>query len=92
MKEPSELAGICPEYTKGMLAPCASGDTILACRDRNRNALAFAAIKRILTRTPEEQATIWGYSKSADRGEAMIARGHPLLDTVKLDESIKGGL
>ncbi len=54
------LAAVCPELqaqgaSPWAALPCNSGERFTSCLARNRTALAWAWMKQILTRTPEEQ-------------------------------------
>ncbi len=69
---PAQLAGICPLITTGMLAPCTTTEPFANCLARNRTALAWAWMKRILTRTPEEQETLWAFGQDSTDGTPMI--------------------
>ncbi len=66
---PAALDGVCPEVTAGMLAPCVAGEPYLACQGRNRTALAWASMKRILTRTPDEQEALWSFAQTSADGQ-----------------------
>jgi len=69
---PAQLAGICPLITTGMLAPCTTTEPFAACLSRNRTALAWAWMKRILTRTPEEQEALWSFGQTSTTGTPML--------------------
>lgn len=70
-KTVAALDGICPEIATGMLAPCAEGERFDDCKDRNRTALAWASMKRMLMRTPEEQEALWGFSMTMVDGQTL---------------------
>jgi hypothetical protein len=56
-----DLATACPEISDTALVACAEGERYASCRDRNRTQLAWEMQKRILTRTPTEQASDWAW-------------------------------
>lgn len=78
----SELDGICPEYLPGMAAACSETERFVECQDRNRTVLAFAGIRRVLARTPEEQAANWAFTGSGEDSEALcswdVIEGEPI--------------
>jgi hypothetical protein len=74
-RDEAALDGICPEFKTGMLAPCKVGERFLVCQHRSRSALAWAAMKRILTRTQEEQEAIWNFSGDASKSQESCAPG-----------------
>jgi hypothetical protein len=73
---PAALDNVCPELAPGMLAPCIAGELYATCQARNRTALAWLGAKRILTRTPEEQAVLWSFGSA---GQTMVG-AQPLCD------------
>jgi hypothetical protein len=62
-KTPADLAKGCLEIP-GLLAPCNAGERFTTCLGRNRSALAWAFMKRILMRTPDEQEAIWNFGQA----------------------------
>ena len=61
-KDEAELdAGLPGDDDKACFAPCKAGERFAVCQHRNRSALAWESMKRILARTPEEQEAIWSY-------------------------------
>jgi hypothetical protein len=68
--DPSALPGLCPELAQLGAAPwaslpCNTGERFSSCLARNRTAMAWAFMKKILTRTPAEQAAQWGFAAQA---------------------------
>jgi len=71
-KTQDALKGVCPEITTGMLAPCPPDEQpFTACQGRNRTALAWESMKRILARTPEEQEALWTFPKTSAEGQPL---------------------
>ncbi len=70
-----ELAAACPELDDGILVACTPGQRYEVCQDRNRTELAWRTLKRILTRTPEEQARDWNWPGTAGDTEALCDLG-----------------
>ncbi|MFT3773369.1 MAG: PHP domain-containing protein [Minicystis sp.] len=70
-KNPDALATVCPEISSTILVPCAEGERFVDCKDKNRTALAWQSMKRILARTPEEQEALWGFSMTMVDGQAL---------------------
>lgn len=69
-KDEPSLESACPELGPDLFTPCLPGERFGVCQHRNRSALAWAAMKRILTRTPEEQQAIWNFP-----GDAVMSQG-----------------
>ena len=65
-----ELRVACPELSSGLLLPCADDERFVVCQDRNRTEMAWRMVKRILTRTPTEQALNWAWPGTAEDTEA----------------------
>ena len=72
-KDEGELATVCPEMSKGLFAACKPGERFDVCKHRNRTALAWESMKRILTRTPEEQEAIWSFPFTAEQGQPLCS-------------------
>jgi hypothetical protein len=72
-KDEGELATVCPEMSKGLFAACKPGERFDVCKHRNRTALAWESMKRILTRTPEEQEAIWNFPFTAEQGQPLCS-------------------
>jgi hypothetical protein len=68
---PEELTNVCPEFDVGPPASCKQGERFVVCQNRRRTALAWAHLKRILTRTPEEQDANWDWSGSDEQSEEL---------------------
>jgi hypothetical protein len=79
-KSAAALNDICPEVKGGMLAPCAEGELFATCQTRSRTALAWLSMKRILTRTPEEQAALWNFP-------LQMVSGQPLCDPAQYGQA-----
>ena len=67
----AELGAVCPEMSKGLFAACKKGERFDVCKHRNRTALAWESMKRILARTPEEQEAIWNFPLTAEEGQSQ---------------------
>jgi hypothetical protein len=65
----SELAAACPELGEGLVAPCDDDEPYRVCQSRNRTAVAAEFSRRVLERTPAEQAENWGWSGTDDETE-----------------------
>jgi hypothetical protein len=61
---PEGLENVCADILPGTPTPCQKGELFETCRARNRTALAWAAMKGILTRTPGEQAAEWSFPEA----------------------------
>ena len=72
-KDEGELATVCPEMSTGLFAACKKGERFDVCKHRNRTALAWESMKRILTRTPEEQEAIWNFPFTAEQGQSLCS-------------------
>ncbi len=87
-KNEADLAAACPEIKSGLFAPCKPGERFAVCQHRNRSALVWESMKRILVRTPEEQDAHWDYDKTMADSQAACEVGQygdtPLPDGVKL--------
>ena len=77
-----ELELACPELAAGLAAPCNLDERFVACQDRNRTALAWLSVKRVLERTPEEQDANWDFAGSSDDSlalcDATVIKGGPI--------------
>jgi len=60
-----DLSAACPELGSGPLRECHEGELFFQCQDRNRDELAWALTKRIITRTPSEQSSEWSWPGTA---------------------------
>jgi hypothetical protein len=72
-KDEGELATVCPEMSAGLFAACKKGERFDVCKHRNRTALAWESMKRILIRTPEEQEAIWNFPFTAEEGQPLCS-------------------
>jgi len=72
-KDEGELAQVCPEMSTGLFAPCKEGERFDVCKHRNRTALSWESMKRILARTPEEQEAIWSFPLTAEEGQSLCS-------------------
>ncbi|APR83440.1 Hypothetical protein A7982_08789 [Minicystis rosea] len=70
-KNPEALAAVCPEVGNAQFSACGPNERFVDCKDRNRTALAWQSMKRILSRTPEEQEALWGFSMTMVDGQAL---------------------
>jgi hypothetical protein len=70
-KDEAELATVCPEMSAGLFAPCKAGERFDVCKARNRTALAWESMKRILIRTPEEEEALWNFPLTAEAGQPL---------------------
>jgi hypothetical protein len=74
MDEPTLVAS-CPEMPAGTLEACRSGESFDFCKRRNRSRLAFYFTKRILERTPEEQAAEFDFPGTAKDSQSICDLG-----------------
>jgi hypothetical protein len=74
-RDEAALDAACPEIAPGKLAACMPGERFDVCQHRNRAALAWALMKRILTRTPEEQEALWSFDSDATASQQLCANG-----------------
>jgi hypothetical protein len=78
----AELEQSCPELAAGLAAPCTEADRFVDCQDRNRTALSWLSLKRVLERTPEEQNANWDFAGTTDDSLALcdwaVIDGGPL--------------
>jgi hypothetical protein len=65
------LLASCAEMPEGTLAPCADDETFLDCKRRNRSRLAYDFTKRILERTPSEQAASFDFTGDEPDSQAL---------------------
>jgi hypothetical protein len=89
-KTPDELKGVCPEFpadASGMLAPCVEGERFVDCQGRNRTALAWQAMKRILKRTPEEQEAHLDFSMTMVDGQQLCTYPKSPKDPVPAEDA-----
>src|SRR5262249_12372042 len=71
-KTVKDLVEVCPEFAAAMVdtkngrmfADCHDGERFTVCQGRNRTALAWASMKDMLTRTPEEQEAHWSFAQT----------------------------
>jgi hypothetical protein len=70
-EDAAALLGSCPEMPEGTLAPCGERESFLDCKRRNRSRLAYYFTKRILERTPEEQAKVFDFTGDAEASQAL---------------------
>ncbi len=70
-KDEAALAKACPEMSQGLFASCKADEPYAVCQHRNRSALTWASMKRILARTPEEQEAIWNFPDTAEGGQHL---------------------
>jgi hypothetical protein len=88
-KDEGELATVCPEMSKGLFAACKKGERFDVCKHRNRTALAWESMKRILARTPEEQEAIWNYPLTAEAGQSQCSPATYGNDPVPRDAAVQ---
>jgi hypothetical protein len=88
-KSIDELKKACPEIKNDLLAPCATSERFVVCQERNRSELAFVEIKRILARTPEEQAANWAFTKTVADAEALCDLGKLGDKVLSTDEALQ---
>ena len=72
-KNPDGLRDVCPEIASGLLVACGEKERFADCQGKNRTALAWRAMRNILTRTPEEQENLWAFSQTMVDGQALCA-------------------
>ncbi len=66
-----ELEAACPEEEGWLPAPCREGERFSDCKRRARTALAWAMMKRVLARTPEEQVRNWEFPATSEESQAL---------------------
>ena len=69
-KGPEELAVTCPEEP-GALTGCRDGERFPDCKRRARTGLAWAMMKRVLARSPEEQERNWDFPGTSEDSQAL---------------------
>jgi hypothetical protein len=66
-----DLDAACPEEPGWLPASCRPGERFLDCKRRARTALAWAMMKRVLARTPEEQERNWDFPGTSEDSQAL---------------------
>ena len=67
---PEELVAACAEEP-GAVPACREGERFPDCKRRARTALAWAMMKRVLARSPEEQERNWDFPGTSEESQAL---------------------
>lgn len=70
-QDKAALDTACPQISPWPPAPCAESEDVSVCRTRYRTKAAWLMDKRILERTPEEQAAEWSFSGTREDSKAL---------------------
>jgi hypothetical protein len=78
------LLASCPEMPEGTLRAC-EGQSFLDCKRTNRSRLAYYFTKRMLERTPDEQAKAFDFAGDEAASQALCAPAQYMDDPVPDD-------
>jgi len=81
----SELVASCPEMPEKTLEVCGESESYPSCKRRNRSRLAYYFTKRMLERTPAEQAKAFDFAGDEAESQALCDPASFMSDPVPDD-------